>query len=1622
MLFRAHRTNPAVQYYYIVQLLERRGALAAWHERSRLGAPTTGDAIALADYHGQSAQLLGMLRDFDAAESHMARSQVTSERAYWYAERAHLYELEDRYDEALRVARDGMAAFPQYPPTIVANARALLLLDRTDETLELLRAAAARTQSSHVLTFLIGVLLKRRLLDEAEHAVERYDQLTPLKEANVKTFIATTRGEIAVQRGDYRTAIEYFEQSTHPFYAVVAEKLRTYLAEPAPQQSRVELDVPFVRQHHMTCAPATLSAVSQFWKRPASHLEVAEEICYDGTPTHSERRWAHENGWRTAEFRVDWDSAVKLIDRGVPFTLVLNDVANSHLVAVIGYDRPRNLLLARDPTVPDTVEMNARDLFQFQRALGPRGMALVPRDQAQLLDDVELPEAELYDLYHDLELALERHDRDGAVALHGRMIAADARHRLTLHARRALAAYDDNSHDALTAIDGLLEQYPDDQALLLMRLGCLRGLSSRADRLTWLERTCANPDTDPLLWTEYAVELMEDGRMLRRARHLVRRALRRRPVDPYSIRQLAGVSWALGEKTQALELYRFAACLGGTREDMARAYFDACRLLNLTETGLAFLRARAERLGAQSGQPAMTLYRALETLDRMDEAFTILEGEVSRRPDDLDLRIFAANRYAAWGGARPAAEHLSAARGAKRTSVLAEEARAARLAGDRSGALEAWREILESRPLDLDAHRSVALLLSETSDAEVAAKHVQMYCDRFPHHAGLRHLLYQWTGLRPAAEREQVLRQLRTIDPANAWTVRELALNLCRQARFTDALHLADEAIALDESAPSHNVRAYVLHAAGRRAEAAESYRAAISRSADAPDAIRGLLDTAGDTRAQALEALAFVESKLREQAVVGDGVLEFSATARGILTPDELFLPLERLHAERPDLWQSWSALCTHSADAGRTDQALTIAREATERFSHLPRAWLDLSRVHRARHEFDDEVAALQRCREINPEWSEAVVDLVQALARAGRPDESQRTLESAIRLMPLVAELRGHLAALAHQRGAVNDAIAILRETLRISPDFGWAWEALTDWSRADGKATAALDLAVAFAEARPGEASPWVRLADLRLRVGRFDDALAAADRAIAISPQDAGAHDLKASALAELRRFREAEAACDPAAFGGTPPLLLRGRAAWVDARRGDLSRGIARMEGIVEAHPDYAWGWTQLVDWNARMEAIPPAIRAAERLAWLEPHGPRPLGWIGDLKLRRGDRKGAAEAFQRAMRLQPSHLYAGFQLFQLQREDRDFEGARRTLDILRQFAARADILAAEAQLAASQVQLDAYLEALRALCAAADTGEEAPTRALESALSYHWRARVERVLKDVIDGSTWNPITPLLWVRVRARRGRFGGPRSYRWLAGLGEPGQRAIRQVLLEIGAEAKRIGSGSPWTNPRLGLHLLLIRYYGKPWQRDDAYWAAFGYALSCFRRPRWAVRWMRDWRERSNVEPWMVQNLISSLLVLRRGAEAGAALRAVARNMAPRTDVGIILGLWGAINACLDDDLPLAERLLHETPRDIVSITQRPLLDLAATLLAICRDAPVPSSLTKRALQLERVATELQGQRDSGYLARLAVLKAARHVHDPWKIAKAWISLHRRSVLIVSLGLYFLMQLAR
>jgi tetratricopeptide (TPR) repeat protein len=1106
---------------------------------------------------------------------------------------------------------------------------------------------------------------------------------------------------------------------------------------------------------------------------------------------------------------------------------------------------------------------------------------------------------------------------------------------------------------------------------------------------------------------EYAIELSADDRARERAMWYLRRAHRRRQDDSPIIHAMAELQWRGGDREQAISYFRFAACLSDTRELYSQSYFTACRWAGQTETALDFLRNRVALSVHRSSLPAMSLFVALETLERVAEGFAVLDEARGRRPADGNLLLLTARKRFQHGYRSDAELLLAEAKGeVKHTEWLAAAAEQASWRGDRAEALTLWQEVVEVEPLNLDAHGMIAQLLSESRSREAALTHLRSVCNTFPHHLGLHYLLYTWTQGDAAAEREAVLRHMVEVDPADAWTHRELAMNLTRQSRFEEAERAADEALALDaRTAAGFTIKGDVLVRIGKPHEATECYRSAVRSWADAPGAIHGLLGTHGDTPEKRKEVLEFVESELLKQAAVGDGFLTFREVARAVLTPTELLRSLEKAHRMRPDLWQVWSVLSQHQAEMGLLDDALLISRQATERFPRLPRVWLDLSIVHQLRLESQEQIDALTRCRELNPDWPSPTLFLSTALENQGRRNEAIKILEAAVTRLPLEVSLRGQLANLHYRDGDLDRAVAVATEAVTINPEYDQGWYALLEWCSVRGKNQGPLEMLRQLAESRPGEYMPWIRLAEFNAEFGELDAAIQSVDRAIAIDPRASMGHDLKAHLLTRQRRYRDAEAACAPEVFGDSPPSVLQGRAAWVDAQRGDYTAAIERMRHLVKANPDYEWGLQQLMEWYAETGKHMQAMETAQRLAWLDPTNMVPQGWLGQMKWRLGDLKGAKTVLRRAMEFQPTYLFAGFEYFAIQRAEGDFEEAERTLKILALHAKEEDLLAARVQLETSKGNRDGALESLGQLCRLPEANADALERAAAAITERHWHRYLQRSLKRLMRKPGWHAAVPAIWAGSHADKGRFGSPLRYRYLIRLGEPGKAAVRRVLGALGDQGNSI---SKYENPlkylRFRWHVRVIRWICRSWWDDDEYWGSVGYALVCLGRYRSTIRWMSGWQSRTNAQSWMLHGLTIALLEKRKDRQAREALRFVSGELAYTEPVAPYLKVWCALGAILDEDWDRARQMLHQAPPDALKKHEQKLRKFASVALTALTAVGSAESLSRKDENaIQRVVTQFAGTGAPFRLANLVLYKVARHAGRTWTAVRAWSRLY-------------------
>src|SRR5262249_33299641 len=156
-----------------------------------------------------------------------------------------------------------------------------------------------------------------------------------------------------------------------------------------------------------------------------------------------------------------------------------------------------------------------------------------------------------------VEQALSKHDRALAIELSERMQKNAPDHRLTINGRWAIASYDGNQLVQLECVEALLALYPQDGRLRLAKLGCLREMTRRENRMKILESWCTESSIDPVFWQEYAQELRVDARQHQAAASWIAWALRVRPTDPILISAWADLLWAQGQFAKATRLYRF---------------------------------------------------------------------------------------------------------------------------------------------------------------------------------------------------------------------------------------------------------------------------------------------------------------------------------------------------------------------------------------------------------------------------------------------------------------------------------------------------------------------------------------------------------------------------------------------------------------------------------------------------------------------------------------------------------------------------------------------------------------------------------------------------------------------------------------------------------------------------------------------------------------------------------------------------------------------------------------------------------------------------------------------------------------------------------------------------------
>jgi tetratricopeptide (TPR) repeat protein len=149
-ILRAWRHDPAdwqARSAFLWMLSSLRGPVAIWQRLNEFGEPPADDLKARCEVYALRAHAAAPLRDFDRADYWFGEAKHIGPALPWLAaERSVRLELEDRYEEALQVARESLEAHPDHWLLLARLAHSLQLLGR-DDALAVLESSFPKNES-----------------------------------------------------------------------------------------------------------------------------------------------------------------------------------------------------------------------------------------------------------------------------------------------------------------------------------------------------------------------------------------------------------------------------------------------------------------------------------------------------------------------------------------------------------------------------------------------------------------------------------------------------------------------------------------------------------------------------------------------------------------------------------------------------------------------------------------------------------------------------------------------------------------------------------------------------------------------------------------------------------------------------------------------------------------------------------------------------------------------------------------------------------------------------------------------------------------------------------------------------------------------------------------------------------------------------------------------------------------------------------------------------------------------------------------------------------------------------------------------------------------------------------
>jgi len=1238
-----HPLHPAARVFAQTDFPPGLPAWARLKRYEQLGPLHCREPHLQASWLTHHARQLMAFQDYEGAEKLLIQARALAPADSWpLAVLAQLHLLKRDVDRAEEAADAAWSQTPGLP--LAGYAKASCLVFRGHPALAasfLYQAIQQGCQSFDLARLTIDLAVEARQRGQAqdlpgdfhlEEFLERTLAFWPLPDRAGRRELLNLRLVVAESLGNSGECRRLAEQVRIGFYKDIAKNL-----EENPQGKRLLLPHRQVRQERLSCFPSALATCLSALGLHVDEKAIAAEITHDGTADWRIQRWAEGKGFAVHHFSLGQGEAKALLDLGLPFILIQSSLAQSHAVAVIGYDEARGTLLFHDPDHWQLGEMLLRKAVELEPPLGLHCLLILPLERSASLKKRVLPRSRFW------QLGTRGQGMDWTACSAGLSAEWEAqlteledveRKILLLYHHLYLGRIQDGLKEATT----LLDQFPGNHMLQRAFLSYLeRGgrAETTLNTLRSIIQCQALPGFSnsqkaiwphPEIYATLARLLRATPNGFQEAEQLLRRGLRIYPAESGLLAEWAVFCARSDQKEDAALLFRLASCLDPENEAHAMNFAHFSANLGQIEQAVHFLRSRTRQLASVVGAVRVwsTLVDFLEYLGRADEAREARFSLQDLHPHDPKvaayvlpsllwprqrgrlIRAFSACEKAGGSDAYSAKIQLLKARG----NHLAAEALSAQI---------------PNLEMNFYLFRERGSLLSLTQGPESQWE----FLNRFPHGEASvewwQEIVSWLQNYRPEQELAEALERAQQALPFEGWIRRQrawlavdwhLAKADCQSQ--AQAIRLIDEAIALGSSAACQ--------------AALDAARCLVNGQVDA--AMEGFLRAfalepgdfylkriyllltqhAPQRRLEVLDRLANSFLAFRGPAFCAAELMSLWARFKGLTAARAMLQQLRQRRGDDLFLLQAECLLEIQYSPNPSANPSLLQRLEAACCQSPSHQALHQL--LARLQQKMGHEGKARGYWRRIwlqNPNHPNAMLLLCQSMADKGWHRKALAFALLGLKYQPDHADLALLAADLMIETDQENRALGLLETSCRLRPDAAGLHRRKLAMVQGRGHRAYAMELARKAVAERPTDPYAHAVLAELlqRSQERRFlAEAEQAWVRACALAPGNADLYLQRAEVLEFQHGPLKACELLKEALPRVVEPAGIRAELACL-ARRSQKSEEANRwLHEFLEHHPDHPWGWNTLMNWakeSKDVQSVLPQIAAMGDILLADP-------------------------------------------------------------------------------------------------------------------------------------------------------------------------------------------------------------------------------------------------------------------------------------------------------------------------------------------------------------------------------------------------------------------------------